>query len=239
MPYATALAGACPWLSIDGNLLPAEQRRGSSRVRLIPTFALGTILFVMLGALGAQSRWADSRYLGVLQHEIRRFEPQARKVDALDRAVTVTRANSQMLDEYRRRAQHDMEALTEITKLIPPPGWVGSLDMDRQLVQIAGEADQAAGLLKTLDESRLFERSEFTMPITRTPSGDAFRLKAVRTPSGAAVLAESQPANQPAPSQGMPAQTGFVSPQPIVPPGFQQAAPPANIPALPSRGGSR
>ena len=27
MPYATALAGACPWLSLDGNLLPAEQRR--------------------------------------------------------------------------------------------------------------------------------------------------------------------------------------------------------------------
>ena len=25
MPYATALAGACPWLSLDGNLLPEER----------------------------------------------------------------------------------------------------------------------------------------------------------------------------------------------------------------------
>jgi Tfp pilus assembly protein PilN len=242
MPYATALAGACPWLSIDGNLLPIERRRGSSRVRLIPTFALGTILLVFLGALGAQSRWADSRYLGVLQHEVRRFEPQARKVDSLDKAVTATRARSQLLDEFRRRAQYDMEALTEITRLIPPPGWVASLEMDRQMLQIAGEADQAAGLLKTIDNSRLFERSEFTMPITRTPSGDAFRLKAVRTPNGVAVVPEpvsAGPASVP-PTQQM--QPGFIPAQPI-PPGFQQAvpqpAPMRNAPLVPSQGGVR
>ncbi len=86
MPYATALAGACPWLSLDGNLLPAEQRRASSRVRLIPTFALGTILALLLVALALQSRWADGRYLGLLQHEIRRYEPQARKVNTLDKS---------------------------------------------------------------------------------------------------------------------------------------------------------
>jgi Tfp pilus assembly protein PilN len=181
MPYATALAGACPWLSLDGNLLPEERRRASSRVRLIPTFALGTILLLMLGALAAQSRWADSRYLGVLQHEIRRFEPQARKVDSIDKAIAGTRNRTQSLDDFRLRAKHDMDALAEVTKLIPPPGWVGNMEMDRQNIQIAGEADQAAGLLKALDNSPLFEKSEFTMPITRTPTGEAFRIRAVRT----------------------------------------------------------
>jgi Tfp pilus assembly protein PilN len=181
IPYATALAGACPWLSVDGNLLPAERRRAHSRVRLIPTFALGTILLLMLGALAAQSRWADSRYLGVLQHEIRRFEPQARKVDTIDKAITETRNRTQALDDFRRRAKQDMDALAEITKLIPPPGWVGNLEMDRQNIQIAGEAEQAAGFLKALDNSPLFEKSEFTMPITRTPTGEAFRIRAVRT----------------------------------------------------------
>jgi Tfp pilus assembly protein PilN len=187
MPYATALAGACPWLSLDANLLPEERRRASSRVRLIPTFALGTILLLMLGALAAQSHWADSRYLGVLQHEIRRFEPQARKVDSIDKAIVDTRNRTQSLDDFRLRAKQDMDALAEVTKLIPPPGWVGNMELDRQNIQIAGEADQAAGLLKALDNSPLFEKSEFTMPITRTPSGDAFRIRAVRTINSVAV----------------------------------------------------
>ena len=136
MPYATALAGACPWLSLDGNLLPEAQRKGSSRVRLIPTFALGTILFVLLGALGAQSRWADGRYLGVLQHEIRRFEPHARKIEAIDKEVTATRAKSQLLDEYPppRRAGHgcadgDHEADTS-SRLGRQPGYGPSDDPD-------------------------------------------------------------------------------------------------------------
>jgi hypothetical protein len=37
--------------------------------------------------------------------------------------------------------------------------------------------------LKALDNSPLFEKSEFTMPISRTPSGEAFRIRAVRTPN--------------------------------------------------------
>lgn len=207
MPYAAALAGACPWLSIDGNLLPAEQRRGSSRVRLIPTFALGTILFVMLGALAAQSRWADSRYLGVLQHEIRRFEPQARKVESLDKAITETRARTQLLDDYKRRPKHDMDALTEVTKLIPPPGWVTSFEMDRQLIQFGGEASQAEGLLKALDNSPLFEQSQFTMPITRTPGGDAFRIRAMRSAPMALVTPPQPSPNRPGAPQNGPAPT--------------------------------
>jgi Type IV pilus assembly protein PilM len=237
LPYATALAGACPWLSIDGNLLPLEQRRGSSRVRLIPTVTLGTLFLLMLGGLAAQSRFADGRYLGLLQHEISRYEPMAVKVNTIDRTITETRARTQLLDEYRRRPKRDMDALLEVTKLIPPPGWVGSFDLDRQGLQIAGESEQAAGLLKTLDNSPLFEKSEFTMPITRTPSGEAFRIRVLRSVSSLPVPAPQNQTQAGQPFMGQP--SGFGSAAPMIPPGFQQAAPvsaPPPILPLPSSG---
>jgi hypothetical protein len=227
LPYATALAGSCPWLSLDGNVLPLERRRGSSRVRLIPTFTLGSLLLLLLGGLAAQSRMADNRYLAVLQREIQRFEPAASKVATLDRAMMEARSRTHLLDDYRRRPKYDMDALLEVTKLIPPPGWVGSFELDRQNLQIAGESEQAAGLLKTLDNSPLFERSEFTMPITRVPSGDAFRIRLTRSIG-------TPPVNSPA--QGRAGQQlsfspGFVSTMPI-PPGFQQAQPVAGPPPM-------
>jgi Tfp pilus assembly protein PilN len=131
--------------------------------------------------LAAQSQWADNRYLGVLQHEISRFEPKARQAASIDKDITTARARAQMIDDYHRRAKHDLDALLEVTKLIPPPGWVANLDMDRTSIQFAGEMEQAEGLLKTLDESALFERSEFAMPITRTQTGNAFRVKTMRS----------------------------------------------------------
>jgi Tfp pilus assembly protein PilN len=199
MSYATALAGACPWMSIEGNLLPADKRRASSRVRLVPTVTLGVVLVVLLAMLAFQSSYADRRYLGVLQHEIRRFEPNARKVETLDRATMTMRARSQSLDDFRRRAKLDMDTLAEITKSIPPPGWVTALEMDRNTVQIAGEVEQAAALLSVFDRSTLFDRTEFTMPINRSAAGEIFRIRTQRvTPpvNGAATRAPAKPVTE-------------------------------------------
>ena len=178
--YAAAIISACPWLAMDANLLPEEQRRGSSRVRLIPTFALSAVLLLLVGALAAQSKYEDSRYLNLLQSEIRKIEPQARKVDAMDKQIATARARTQALDEFRRRTKLDIDALNEVTKVIPPPGWVNGLELDRTGIQFGGEVEQAATLLKLLDSSPYFAQSQFTTPISKQGIGEAFRIKAVR-----------------------------------------------------------
>jgi hypothetical protein len=111
---------------------------------------------------------------------MRRFEPQALRADTIDREVAAKRSRTQAIDEFRRRAKIDMDTLGEVTKLIAPPGFVTSMDLDRNSVQLAGEVDQAAVLLKTFDESEYFEQSEFTMPITRGSVGDLFRMRTAR-----------------------------------------------------------
>lgn len=207
LTYATALAGACPWLGIEGNLLPQEMRRGSSRLRLIPTIVLATLLTALLVVLGFESRWADGRYLNVLQYEIAKFQPFVKRSETLDAGIARSRARSQSLDDFRRRSKLDMDTLAEVTKLIPAPGWVSTFDMDRQMIQVGGEMDQAATLLRTLDNSPLLEKSEFTMPITRSGTGELFRLRAARQVPPVAVAAGASPvrAAGPAPAVAAPA----------------------------------
>jgi general secretion pathway protein L len=164
-------------------------------VRLIPTIALASILMLLSGALAAHSSYADSRYLGVLQHEVLRFEPQARRIDALERQTAAMRARAQAIDDFRRRTKSDMDTIAEITKVIAPPGFVSSMDLDRNTIQLAGEMDQAAVVLKQLDESPFFERSQFTMPITRGVTGEVFRVRAERqTPPPAPAKPVAHPA---------------------------------------------
>ena len=50
-PYATALAGACPWVAPAANLLAPDQRQASSRAVFIPTAALATLLLLVAGAI--------------------------------------------------------------------------------------------------------------------------------------------------------------------------------------------
>ena len=179
--YAAALSGACPWLALNGNLLPAEQRRASSRARLIPTLALASLLLVLAVALSAYSGYQDGRYLKVLEGEVRKLEPYARRSETIDLAAAAARNRTHLLDEVRRRTKTDIDALNELTNLLPPPAWLSSLELTRTGVQLGGEAEQAAELLKKLDASPLFQSSEFTLPIARVgAAAEAFRIRCAR-----------------------------------------------------------
>lgn len=180
LPYATAVAGACTWLGTPANLLPPERRQSSSRMRLVPTIVLGAALLLTLTALAGYSSYENGQYVAKLQQEISRLEPKASRVAAIDKQIVATRARTLLLDDFRKRSKADLDAVNELTRLVPPPGWVNNLDLRRSTVQFSGEVEQAASLLKTIDNSPLFEHSEFTQAPSRTAGGEVFSIKTAR-----------------------------------------------------------
>jgi Tfp pilus assembly protein PilN len=179
LPYATALAGACPRLAPAANVLPAEYRRFSSRAALIPTAVLAGLVVLAALAVAAYARYTDRRYLQRLRAEITAVEPQAQRAAALDRRIDQLRARARLLDRFQQQTRDDLEALNELTRLIEAPAWVNSIDLARDSVRITGEAPQAASLLKILDSSPLFENSAPDM-IQRSASGETFQIRAGR-----------------------------------------------------------
>ncbi len=185
LPYAAALAGACPWLVPSANLLPVGQRRSNSRVMYIPTIVLGALLLLALGALAVHSSWEDHRYLADLETQIATIEPRAKRAVALDRELIRAQNRTRLLDEFRSRTKRDLETLNGLTGLLPPPVWTSIVDLGPDAVGISGEADQAAPLLKVLDASPYFQGSAFQGPIAKAPSGggaEQFQIRSVRRP---------------------------------------------------------
>jgi Tfp pilus assembly protein PilN len=180
LPYAAALASACPRLSLALNLLPAEQRQSSSRALWIPTAAVGAIVLLLAGALAAFPGYENRKYMRSLEAQIATVQPLAKRAEALDRAADAARLRTQQLDDFRRRSKADMDVLEEMTHILPPPTWLTMLEINRGQISIAGEADQAATLLKTIDASPLFKSSEFMMPPVRTQTGEMFRIRTNR-----------------------------------------------------------
>ncbi|HYW48195.1 MAG TPA: pilus assembly protein PilM [Bryobacteraceae bacterium] len=177
LPYATALAGACPRLAPAANVLPAQHRRSSSRAALVPTLALAAVVLLAVGAAAAYSSYADHQYLKKLDAEIAKIEPQAQRAAVLDRQIDQMRARVQLLDRFRQQTRLDLDALNEMTRLIEPPAWTNSIDLTRDTAHVSGEALQAAPLLKILDSSPFFESSGADS-ILRSPSGagEAFQI---------------------------------------------------------------
>ncbi len=181
LAYATALAASAPLAAHVANLLPKDRRASNARRQYIVPLALAAvaviaalITFVVMPALAQRS------YLQSLNNEIKTLEPAAQRAQTLDKRISSNRARIASLDDFRHRTQADLDVLNELTRLLPPPVWTNSIEIYTDNVVIAGEADQAAPLLKVLDSSPLFQNSEFALSVTRNGTAEQFRIKTMR-----------------------------------------------------------
>jgi Tfp pilus assembly protein PilN len=180
MPFAAALTGACSHLSLNVNLLPAEQRASSSRALWIPTAVAGGLVLIAAAALAAYPSFEDGRYLRSLNVEIAKIQPRAMMAAKLDKDIDTTRRRMELLDRVKKQTKADIDILGELTRILPPPIWLNSVEINRAQVTVAGETDQAAPLLKQIDASPFFEQSQFSMQPMRTATGESFRIRTNR-----------------------------------------------------------
>jgi hypothetical protein len=181
LPVAAALGSACPWFELSLNLLPAELRQSSSRLIWIPSAIAGMLVLAAAAGLAAVPAYENRNYMHRLQSEIGKLEKPALRAPQLDRDANVSRQRTVLLDDFRHRAKSDMDVLAELTKILQPPIWLNSVELSRNQVVIAGEAEQAAPLLKLIDSSPFFESSEFLMPPVRQGTGlEGFRIRTTR-----------------------------------------------------------
>jgi Tfp pilus assembly protein PilN len=177
LAFAAALVSARPRQSLRLNLLPEEHRRSGSKLVWIPAAALGVVVLALAGGLAAFPSLESRRYGQTLSAQIAQAQPRAARAVDLDRQIEAVRRRTQLLDDLRRRSRSDMDALHELTRLLPPPTWLNLLEMNAVSMTIAGETDQAAPLLKTIDGSPQFENSEFVVPPLRLQGSEGFRVR--------------------------------------------------------------
>ena len=175
LPYATALAGACPHLAPSANVLPPEYRKSSSRMVYVPTIVLASLLALLAGGMAFYSKYAENQYLKGIHAEIAQLSPRKERANNLDKAYNETRARTQMLDEIRGRTRADMDTLNELTRLLEPPTWTNSIEIGRETVHIGGESPQATSLVKILDSSPLFKNTALKVTM-----GQSFQIETTR-----------------------------------------------------------
>jgi hypothetical protein len=148
----------------------------------LPTAILASMLLLVAGALFGYSRIEERRYVATLEAESAKLQPQVKRIATLDKSLELARARARLLDEFRSRSKYDLDTLNELTKLLAPPIWTNHMELTRDAVMMAGEAEQAAPLLKLIDSSPYFRDSAFVIPIAKMGPVEMFRIRAARRP---------------------------------------------------------
>ena len=181
LAWAAALAASAPFTTNLANFIPKDRRASNARRQYLATIVLAGLLVTgLIIAFVAFPAIERSNYLSALNSEIHRLDPAARHAQELEQKTGAIKARIAMLDDVHRRPQADLEILAELTRILPPQVWTNSLEIFPDSVVVAGEADQAAPLLKLLDSSPLFQNSEFALSVTRNTTVEQFRIKTMR-----------------------------------------------------------
>jgi hypothetical protein len=179
---AAALMSACPWLTLDLNLLPEHLRAARSRWMFVPTAVLAGLLAITGVAFANLDRYQDAKLIQGFEARIAEFAPDAARAAQAAKDREAAEKTIAMLREFRERNRRDLDALMEATRLLAPPAFASRLDLTRNQISISGEAGNAAELPRIFDASPLFSNSEFLAPLSKSSQGpmDVFAIRAVR-----------------------------------------------------------
>jgi len=149
------------------NLLPQEMRR---KVRQIakPLFAFLVVLAVLLAGswgFGVYSYYRND--LDRLRSEIKKRKPEVEAIEKLQKRRGELVKEISELEKIRSGEARKIDILKELTQVLPPTVWIWNLKCSGRDVEISGFADSASELIPILDKSPLFERVEFSSPVTK------------------------------------------------------------------------
>jgi Tfp pilus assembly protein PilN len=199
LALATALGSRRPVL----NLLPPEMRPRTFSTEQVATAGIAVLTALLGLALLVGQGYQQHRYATKLSHAIRALDPEVKSVEALSAELTRKR---HLLETIHSVEQSDVRALSilrELTERIPADAWLRTLTMDKQGVEITGQATAANQLIPLLENSPSLTRVEFTAPVTKAGDKEQFRIRAAwrNTPKAVEPVVKVQPAPPP-PTRG-------------------------------------
>lgn len=181
LSYAASLSGALPRQALGVNLLPVDRRKTSSPWRWVPTMVLVVLLMLVGIAFASYQEFENRRLLTKLDAELARLQPRVARVRTLDSGIENNRKQIEALVELASWPRKDLDALRELTRLMPMSSYVATMEISQTNLTMSGEIEQAMELLKIIDASPLFSDSEFMSSPGRTNSGkEVFQLRARR-----------------------------------------------------------
>jgi Tfp pilus assembly protein PilN len=191
---AVALGSRRPTLDL---LAPELRPRTFSTGQLVTAgMALLTALLA-IGLVVAQG-YKQQRYATQLSAAIHQLDPDVKGVEQLSAELAKKKRLLDAVETLEHQRIRPLPIMRELTERLPADAWLRTLSMDRQGLEITGQAAAANQLIPLLENSPSLTRVEFTAPVTKAGDKEQFRIKA----AWKAGMPPDQPAAAPAPPSG-------------------------------------
>jgi Tfp pilus assembly protein PilN len=186
-PAGASGFGAISTALLDGvrsgfrlNLIPLQLRHQRNYLQLIPTYALIGLLLLLALFAWVREPYQQSLYAQRLDEEARRLAVVVRPVADQEARLNQISDRLKALDGIIKGRDANLEALRELSRLLPPGTWLTNYTCQDNVVTVSGYSESAASIQKLIEDSPVFRDAQFTSSITRDAAGkDRFAIRAL------------------------------------------------------------
>jgi Tfp pilus assembly protein PilN len=194
LALAAGLSGLRKKNPVSINLLPLEKRLQRSKWTWVPTYALLGANVLLLFSLIVRKPLQQQAYSAQLSEEVSRLEPEVRKIRSVEDQIADLRRRADLLRELKRSNEQPLNALNELSQILPKNAWVYDFNMRNQSMEIYGASGMAAALPQILDNSPHFKDAEFIAPILRDGQGnEIYRIRVKMEQAGSSTQEKLTP----------------------------------------------
>jgi general secretion pathway protein L len=166
------------------NFLPPDARPRLDRGRLLVNGALILIFLLLLAAALGIPLWQKSGIIDELNEKVALARREANAVLDIQTQLEKSRESLDYVTSRRREAPTVLEALKEVTVLLPDDTWLQQFELKQGKLQLRGMSAQATALIKRLEDSPAFEGVGFRSPVVQAKGKERFHLSARLMVSG-------------------------------------------------------
>lgn len=149
------------------NLLPDRFKPKSNQVLdYLNIFLLSVAMASLILALCLPA-WLVRSEVVKVQSELRKASKSAKEVEALREQADKLLHQAQVLQTKKRSEPILVDALEELTRVIPDDTWLNGLQYSNHRVVIQGQSPSASQLLKQIEGSGYFKDVSFVSPVTK------------------------------------------------------------------------
>jgi general secretion pathway protein L len=204
LAVAVALGPTRPAL----DLLPVELRpRTLSAGQIVTAGTVAVTVLLGLGLVLGQG-YKQDRYATQLGEALRQLDPEVKAVERLSAELAQRKRLLQTVQWIEKSEPRPLPIMRELTDRLPQDAWLRTLTMDKQGLEITGQAAAANQLIPLLENSTSLTRVEFTAPVTKAGDKEQFRIKAAWKAPATSEPAAAAPAAQEAPPTRSPGRPG-------------------------------
>lgn len=168
---AVALGGAMDWAgnrTDTVNLLRKSDRQVSPTPWILSVLLLAAMFasaaFYFFAPLHFQQEKNDT-----IDRHLKALKPDVRKIEALKNGVEMLENDITAINGFKKRNDLTMNVIKDMTSVLPQKTWLTRMKITDKTAEIEGYSTSATEIILKLENSKYFQKAEFSSPTFRDP----------------------------------------------------------------------